>query len=153
MIKNCSDEAMEVDDDPCCRICLVFEPDPRDNEALMHLDIAEEVPNDVLVPLGCGCREELSLVHYACALKWFNIKGLRSSCEVCGVSPSGISMAHRLKARRFQFRNWLSKLAVADDDMVARIVTFYFVVFMMSNDCSMFSISGIWTPNDGELGL
>jgi hypothetical protein len=133
MIKNCSDEAMEVDDDPCCRICLVFEPDPRDNEALMHLDIAEEVPNDVLVPLGCGCREELSLVHYACALKWFNIKGLRRSCEVCGVSPSGISMAHRLKARRFQFRHWLLMnnlqashpvLAAADDQMVARIVAF-----------------------------
>jgi hypothetical protein len=42
-------------------------------------------------------------------------------------------MAHRLKARRFHFRNWLlmnnlqashPKLAVADDDMVARIVTF-----------------------------
>ncbi|MCI00089.1 hypothetical protein A2U01_0021105, partial [Trifolium medium] len=38
------DEAMEVADDACCRICLVFEPDPRDNEALMLLDIAEEVP-------------------------------------------------------------------------------------------------------------
>ncbi|PNX88163.1 hypothetical protein L195_g044264, partial [Trifolium pratense] len=127
------DEAMEVADDAYCRICLVFEPDPRDNEALMLLDIAEEVPNDVLVSLGCGCREELSLVHYACALKWFNIKGLKASCEVCGVSPSGISMAHRLKARRFQFRNWLlendmpervPELAAANDDMVARIVTF-----------------------------
>ncbi|GAU16555.1 hypothetical protein TSUD_167860 [Trifolium subterraneum] len=133
MIKNCNDETMEIADDRCCRICLLFESEPRDTEALMLLKIAEEIPSGVLVPLGCNCRRELSLVHYLCALKWFDLKGLKSPCELCGASPSGISLAHRLKVRRFQFRGGVvmnnlealyPELPVLDDETLARMVAF-----------------------------
>lgn len=39
--------------------------------------------HDSLVELGCSCKNDLALVHYACALKWFVNRG-SSICEICG---------------------------------------------------------------------
>ncbi|KAJ6803304.1 uncharacterized protein M6B38_155245 [Iris pallida] len=38
---------------------------------------------DALIDLGCSCKNELALVHYACALKWFISHG-STKCEICG---------------------------------------------------------------------
>lgn len=36
-----------------------------------------------LIELGCSCKSDLALVHYACALKWFVNHG-STVCEICG---------------------------------------------------------------------
>ncbi|XP_011022857.1 PREDICTED: uncharacterized protein LOC105124513 [Populus euphratica] len=38
---------------------------------------------DLLIELGCSCKNDLALVHYACALKWFVNHG-STVCEICG---------------------------------------------------------------------
>ncbi|KAJ6928384.1 hypothetical protein NC652_012473 [Populus alba x Populus x berolinensis] len=38
---------------------------------------------DLLIELGCSCKSDLALVHYACALKWFVNHG-STVCEICG---------------------------------------------------------------------
>lgn len=38
---------------------------------------------DSLIDLGCSCKNDLSLAHYACALKWFVSHG-STICEICG---------------------------------------------------------------------
>ncbi|KAL0736270.1 hypothetical protein Bca4012_012480 [Brassica carinata] len=38
---------------------------------------------DTLLELGCSCKNDLALVHYACALKWFVNHG-STVCEICG---------------------------------------------------------------------
>ncbi|KAG9458826.1 hypothetical protein H6P81_003334 [Aristolochia fimbriata] len=37
---------------------------------------------DTLIHLGCSCKNDLALTHYACALKWFVNHG-STVCEVC----------------------------------------------------------------------
>lgn len=50
---------------------------------------------DSLIELGCSCKSDLALVHYACALKWFVNHG-STICEVCG------HVAKNIKARDFK---------------------------------------------------
>ncbi|KAL3630235.1 hypothetical protein CASFOL_023219 [Castilleja foliolosa] len=38
---------------------------------------------DRLIELGCACKGDLALAHYACALKWFINHG-STICEICG---------------------------------------------------------------------
>ncbi|KAG8066844.1 hypothetical protein GUJ93_ZPchr0004g38572 [Zizania palustris] len=38
--------------------------------------------HDHLMNLGCSCKNELALAHYACALKWFVSHG-STVCEIC----------------------------------------------------------------------
>lgn len=38
---------------------------------------------DRLFELGCSCKNDLALAHYACALKWFISHG-STVCEICG---------------------------------------------------------------------
>ncbi|XP_023517973.1 uncharacterized protein LOC111781546 [Cucurbita pepo subsp. pepo] len=44
---------------------------------------------DALVELGCSCKSDLALVHYACALKWFVNHG-STVCEICGCVAENI---------------------------------------------------------------
>lgn len=44
---------------------------------------------DKLIALGCSCKNDLALVHYACALKWFVNHG-STVCEICGCVASNI---------------------------------------------------------------
>ncbi|KAG6603182.1 hypothetical protein SDJN03_03791, partial [Cucurbita argyrosperma subsp. sororia] len=44
---------------------------------------------DALVELGCSCKSDLALVHYACALKWFVSHG-STVCEICGCIAENI---------------------------------------------------------------
>ncbi|KAJ0972068.1 hypothetical protein J5N97_020027 [Dioscorea zingiberensis] len=47
---------------------------------------------DMLINLGCSCKNELALAHYACALKWFINHG-STVCEICGNAASNIRPA------------------------------------------------------------
>lgn len=38
---------------------------------------------NTLVNIGCSCKNDLALAHYACALKWFISHG-STICEICG---------------------------------------------------------------------
>jgi hypothetical protein len=46
---------------------------------------------DCLTNLGCYCKNELSLAHYACALKWFVSHG-STICEICGTVAKNVRM-------------------------------------------------------------
>lgn len=45
-----------------------------------------------LIKLGCSCKNDLALVHYACALKWFVNHG-STICEICGHAATNIRPA------------------------------------------------------------
>ncbi|KAE9610211.1 hypothetical protein Lal_00006104 [Lupinus albus] len=47
---------------------------------------------DTLIELGCCCKNDLALVHYACALKWFINHG-STICEICGHIPKNIRIS------------------------------------------------------------
>lgn len=47
---------------------------------------------DVLIELGCSCKNDLALVHYACALKWFVNHG-STICEICECIAKNIRTA------------------------------------------------------------
>ncbi|EOX92698.1 RING/FYVE/PHD zinc finger superfamily protein isoform 2 [Theobroma cacao] len=47
------------------------------------LEIGSCHHHDALIELGCSCKNDLALVHYACALKWFVSHG-STVCEICG---------------------------------------------------------------------
>ncbi|KAK7318406.1 hypothetical protein RJT34_03106 [Clitoria ternatea] len=47
---------------------------------------------DTLVELGCSCKSDLALVHYACALKWFVNHG-SIICEICGHKANNIRIS------------------------------------------------------------
>lgn len=47
---------------------------------------------DTLIELGCSCKNDLGLVHYACALKWFVNHG-STVCEICGCLAKNVSNA------------------------------------------------------------
>ncbi|XP_011031095.1 PREDICTED: uncharacterized protein LOC105130338 [Populus euphratica] len=47
------------------------------------LELGSHHQQDLLIELGCSCKSDLALVHYACALKWFVNHG-STVCEICG---------------------------------------------------------------------
>lgn len=47
---------------------------------------------DSLIELGCSCKNDIALVHYACALKWFVNHG-STVCEICGHIAKNIRTA------------------------------------------------------------
>ncbi|KAL2241287.1 UNVERIFIED_CONTAM: hypothetical protein Sindi_0769900 [Sesamum indicum] len=47
---------------------------------------------DRLFELGCACKNDLALSHYACALKWFINHG-STVCEICGSVAKNIRSA------------------------------------------------------------
>ncbi|PNX92008.1 RING/FYVE/PHD zinc finger superfamily protein [Trifolium pratense] len=47
---------------------------------------------DTLIELGCCCKNDLALVHYACALKWFINHG-STVCEICGHIANNIRIS------------------------------------------------------------
>ncbi|XWS44641.1 hypothetical protein CRYUN_Cryun15aG0065400 [Craigia yunnanensis] len=44
---------------------------------------------DALIELGCSCKNDLAIVHYACALKWFVSHG-STVCEICEKTAKNI---------------------------------------------------------------
>lgn len=49
----------------------------------------QQQQQDHLVDLGCCCKNELALAHYACALKWFISHG-STACEICGTVAANV---------------------------------------------------------------
>uniref|UniRef100_A0A7C9ET25 RING-CH-type domain-containing protein n=1 Tax=Opuntia streptacantha TaxID=393608 RepID=A0A7C9ET25_OPUST len=65
-----------------------------DGEVVCHTDLEMGTSHgrDALIELGCACKNELALVHYACALKWFVNHG-STICEICGYVATNIRNA------------------------------------------------------------
>ncbi|KAK1257987.1 hypothetical protein QJS04_geneDACA012734 [Acorus gramineus] len=60
-----------------CRIC--------------HLSWERRVDGlDLLIRLGCGCKEDLGIAHVHCAEAWFKLRGNRF-CEICGEPAKNIT--------------------------------------------------------------
>ncbi|KAF5182586.1 Aldehyde dehydrogenase [Thalictrum thalictroides] len=49
----------------------------------IDLEAGSNHHEDKLIDLGCSCKNDLSVAHYACALKWFVSYG-STVCEICG---------------------------------------------------------------------
>ncbi|KAJ4966549.1 hypothetical protein NE237_018398 [Protea cynaroides] len=47
---------------------------------------------DALIELGCSCKNDLALAHYACVLKWFINHG-STVCEICGSVAKNVRLA------------------------------------------------------------
>ncbi|XP_043721827.1 uncharacterized protein LOC122669196 isoform X2 [Telopea speciosissima] len=47
---------------------------------------------DALIELGCSCKNDLALAHYACVLKWFINHG-STVCEICGSVAKNVRSA------------------------------------------------------------
>ncbi|KAL6542478.1 hypothetical protein OROMI_024080 [Orobanche minor] len=56
------------------------------------LELGSGNRQDRLIELGCACKGDLALAHYACALKWFINHG-STVCEVCGSVTKNIRSA------------------------------------------------------------
>lgn len=56
------------------------------------LEAGEYQQQDNLITLGCSCKSDLSLAHYACALKWFVSHG-STVCEICGSVAKNVQAA------------------------------------------------------------
>uniref|UniRef100_A0A7C9AJ70 RING-CH-type domain-containing protein n=1 Tax=Opuntia streptacantha TaxID=393608 RepID=A0A7C9AJ70_OPUST len=53
------------------------------------VEMGESCYQDTLTELGCSCKDDLALVHYGCALKWFVNHG-STICEICGSVATNI---------------------------------------------------------------
>lgn len=58
----------------------------------IDLEMGGPHDKDTLIELGCACKNDLALVHYACALKWF-VNHESTICEICGSVASNIRSA------------------------------------------------------------
>lgn len=56
------------------------------------LELGPDDNQDRLFELGCSCKNDLALAHYACALKWFISHG-STVCEICGSVAKNIRSA------------------------------------------------------------
>lgn len=98
-----ADEEISLD---VCRICQCHDADEVGETALKSLNIT--VPShavhrnskacvqtglmrhvDRLMELGCECKNDLALAHYACALRWF-VSRASEVCEICGKPAANI---------------------------------------------------------------
>nr|CAD1834028.1 unnamed protein product [Ananas comosus var. bracteatus] len=64
------------DGEKVCRIC--------------HLSPDQGEEASELIQLGCGCKDDLGIVHRHCAEAWFKLRGNRC-CEICGSNAKNIT--------------------------------------------------------------
>ncbi|KAA3478505.1 E3 ubiquitin-protein ligase MARCH2 [Gossypium australe] len=74
------------DGERVCRICHL------NSEQLLESNdsISTTAAVTDLIQLGCGCKDELGIVHSHCAEAWFKLKGNRM-CEICGQTAENIT--------------------------------------------------------------
>ncbi|KDP21118.1 hypothetical protein JCGZ_21589 [Jatropha curcas] len=73
---------LDWDRETVCRICHL------NSEGLLVTDAPDSRTD--LIQLGCGCKDELGIVHAYCAEAWFKLKGNRI-CEICGEAAKNIT--------------------------------------------------------------
>lgn len=56
------------------------------------IEMGYDENQDTLNELGCACKNDLAMVHYACALKWFINHG-STMCEICGCVAKNIRIS------------------------------------------------------------
>ncbi|CAM8953676.1 unnamed protein product [Rhodiola kirilowii] len=83
-----------------------------------------------LIELGCSCKNDLALVHYACALKWFINHG-STICEICeptptseqttmNVDPDAVAAIRRLRLREISL--WFGPLVNNSSSVMSHVV-------------------------------
>ncbi|XP_052203178.1 uncharacterized protein LOC127808649 [Diospyros lotus] len=86
----------KLDGERVCRICHLSS-DPSASETpprLVTTATTSVTPvtdaKDGLMQLGCGCKDDLGIVHSTCAETWFKLKGYRQ-CEICGETARNVT--------------------------------------------------------------
>ncbi|EXB53544.1 hypothetical protein L484_007915 [Morus notabilis] len=74
------------------RLVELVSPDGEVLICNVDLEMGSCDHQDTLIELGCSCKNDLALVHYACALKWFVNHG-STVCEICGHVAKNIRTA------------------------------------------------------------
>ncbi|CAA7034899.1 unnamed protein product [Microthlaspi erraticum] len=81
-----AEETVEDDDD----VSKATEAELKSSDVKGNdIEMGIQQHQDALLELGCSCKNDLALVHYACALKWFLNHG-STVCEICGNSAENI---------------------------------------------------------------
>ncbi|XP_058201014.1 uncharacterized protein LOC131315828 [Rhododendron vialii] len=65
------------------RVCRICHLSPQ------FFETATETTTSGLIQLGCGCKDELGIVHVYCAEAWFKLRGNRQ-CEICGETAKNV---------------------------------------------------------------
>ncbi|KAJ4887692.1 RING/FYVE/PHD zinc finger superfamily protein [Raphanus sativus] len=81
-------ETVDDDDD----VSKATEAAEQKSSIVNDIEMGMVQHQDPLIELGCSCKNELALVHYACALKWFLNHG-STVCEICGIAAENIKTA------------------------------------------------------------
>ncbi|CAN1230081.1 hypothetical protein LINGRAPRIM_LOCUS1434 [Linum grandiflorum] len=71
-----------------CRICHLMSSEGSILEGAAVTGVV--VTSMELIQLGCGCKDELGVVHSHCGEAWFKLKGNRV-CEICGETAKNIT--------------------------------------------------------------
>ncbi|XP_057845140.2 uncharacterized protein LOC131054614 isoform X1 [Cryptomeria japonica] len=71
--------------------------------------------NDYLIELGCHCKNELALGHYACLLRWFVSHG-SIHCEICGSEAVNVRLAdvNKVKASVEEYESLRARTAAGE---------------------------------------
>ncbi|KAL1823008.1 hypothetical protein DCAR_0310856 [Daucus carota subsp. sativus] len=95
---DCKDVLKDAESDTCAKdgkkdSGFVEFVSPDGEVFICNTDIEKgfDYNRDVLIELGCACKNDLALVHYACALKWFVNHG-STVCEICGRVSKNINV-------------------------------------------------------------
>ncbi|KAL5704409.1 hypothetical protein ACHQM5_022845 [Ranunculus cassubicifolius] len=70
-------------DHKCAKVTEFISPTGEIFVCNIDLEAGFNHHQDQLINLGCSCKSDLALAHYACALKWFVNHG-STICEICG---------------------------------------------------------------------
>ncbi|KAL1821369.1 hypothetical protein ACET3Z_016238 [Daucus carota] len=100
--KSSSGESSKGDELKMCRIC--------------HLANWENSNSEILIQLGCECKNELGSSHLSCAQTWFKLKGNRL-CEICGKNALNVSGVEETYANANNANNTNVILVVEWDEM------------------------------------
>ncbi|PSS04850.1 E3 ubiquitin-protein like [Actinidia chinensis var. chinensis] len=80
-----------LDGERVCRIChLSSDPSFETPIPSPPATTTVTVAASGLIQLGCGCKDELGIVHTHCAEAWFKLKGNRQ-CEICGETAKNVT--------------------------------------------------------------
>ncbi|XP_057470503.1 uncharacterized protein LOC130759405 [Actinidia eriantha] len=80
-----------LDGERVCRIChLSSDPSLETPIPSPPATTTAAAATSGLIQLGCGCKDELGIVHAHCAEAWFKLKGNRQ-CEICGETAKNVT--------------------------------------------------------------
>ncbi|CAA3013595.1 involved in mRNA turnover and stability [Olea europaea subsp. europaea] len=92
LLKNVPNDSGYRNDEKGSSFVEFISPDGDVFVCSTDVELGYDHNQDRLVELGCACKSDLALAHYACALKWFINHG-STVCEICGSVAKNIRSA------------------------------------------------------------